>query len=1132
VTGHEPQEFKVSGELPTGMTLLQASAGTGKTFTIAALTTRYVAEGILPIDRLLVITFTRMATGELRERVRERLVRAFDGLVDILEGAGGHEDDELVQLLASGPTGEVRARRDRLGKAIADFDAATIETTHGFCLQVLYGLGTAGDIDREVTLVEDVRDLMEEVVDDLYLRKFAGRPNPLHFTRADAMEIADFVLHHPDAELVPPATPQQDTPSIRRRFADAVRQEMDDRKRLLKILTYDDVLARLQKTLVDPDRGPVACARLRERYDVVLVDEFQDTDRVQWDIMHRAFGSGGSTLVLIGDPKQAIYAFRGADVYTYLDAHRVVPSEWTLDVNWRSDQGLLEAYDALFADAQLGYAEITYRRIRAAEANHGSRLVGAPEPAPLRFRILHADDRLVPLTPQQRKPKKPETRSLIARDLAADVAGLLSARPEMIERRNDGSEVERVVLHPGHIAVLVRLNSQAVTVQEALRAAEIPAVIGAAGSVFATPSAQDWLRLLEALERPTSRDRASLAALTSFVGWTAEEVATGSEGEWEDLHWALHRWAALLRDQGVASLFETVSSARGVPGRVLGWPSGERFMTDLRHIAQLLHEAGVSEGLGPTAMATWLGRRIHDAERDGDNEERTRRLESDVDAVQVITIHRSKGLEFPIVYCPYAWDGYTKKPEVPVFHDPANANRRTIDVGHAGNAFARHQKFEKEEARGEDLRLLYVALTRARHQAVLWWAGTQESEHSPLSRLLFDRDAAGLVPPYGTVHTDAEVEGAAGALGARVSVERVGPPRPAKWEPDVTDVPALEAAPFDRSFDTDWGRASYSSITRDLHEQPAIGSEPEPALQLKADEEEVPSSRPAGSGSAEPSPPDPAYDGPLWLAPMPGGALVGTVVHSVFERTGFDAPDLVAEVRAALDREVAWRNVDLGDVDDVVSGLCAALESPLGPVADGIRLRDIARRDRVDELGFEIPLVGGDDPAARLRVAAMADLLEVHLPAGDPVAAYASHLRDPSLEGALRGYLTGSLDLVFRLPGDRFVLADYKTNRLGSTDETLTAWHYRPEALQAEMLAAHYPLQALLYSVALHRYLRWRLRDYEPARHLAGVLYLFVRGMSAVEPTAVDGQPCGVWSWRPPAPLVESLSDLFDTGAP
>jgi exodeoxyribonuclease V beta subunit len=191
----------------------------------------------------------------------------------------------------------------------------------------------------------------------------------------------------------------------------------------------------------------------------------------------------------------------------------------------------------------------------------------------------------------------------------------------------------------------------------------------------------------------------------------------------------------------------------------------------------------------------------------------------------------------------------------------------------------------------------------------------------------------------------------------------------------------------------------------------------------------------------------------------------------------------------------------------------------------------VARADRLDELGFEIPLVGGDaaDPSTRLNVVDVADLLHEHLVPGDPVRAYADRLREPSLDGLLRGYLTGSLDLVFR-HHDRFVLADYKTNRLRGPEEALMSWHFRPEALAAEMYDAHYPLQALLYSVALHRYLRWRLRGYEPERHLGGVLYLFLRGMSALETVRFDGQPCGVWSWRPPAPMVEALSDLFDEG--
>jgi exodeoxyribonuclease V beta subunit len=195
-----------------------------------------------------------------------------------------------------------------------------------------------------------------------------------------------------------------------------------------------------------------------------------------------------------------------------------------------------------------------------------------------------------------------------------------------------------------------------------------------------------------------------------------------------------------------------------------------------------------------------------------------------------------------------------------------------------------------------------------------------------------------------------------------------------------------------------------------------------------------------------------------------------------------------------------------------------------------LRLRDISRSDRVDELGFELPLAGGDEPAGGVAIEEIGDLLRRSLPGDDPFAAYADRLSDPILQTGLRGYLSGSLDLVFRTPDGRYAVVDYKTNWLGAGDEPLSAWHYRPAALIHAMHGAHYPLQALLYTVALHRYLRWRLPAYDPGRHLAGVLYLFVRGMVGAATPRVDGQPCGVFAWRPPAALVEALSDLLDRG--
>jgi exodeoxyribonuclease V beta subunit len=215
----------------------------------------------------------------------------------------------------------------------------------------------------------------------------------------------------------------------------------------------------------------------------------------------------------------------------------------------------------------------------------------------------------------------------------------------------------------------------------------------------------------------------------------------------------------------------------------------------------------------------------------------------------------------------------------------------------------------------------------------------------------------------------------------------------------------------------------------------------------------------------------------------------------------------------------------------VADGLAAAIATPLGPVLGGRALRDLPRADRLDELAFELPLAGGDDPVGRLDPAALGRLLAAHLPPGDPLAGYAARLADPALRVGVRGFLTGTIDLVARA-GGRYAVIDYKTNRLAAPEEPLTAWHHRPAALVAEMKRAHYGLQALLYTVALHRYLRWRLPGYAAEEHLAGVLYLFLRGMTGPDAPVLDGAPCGVFAWRPPPALVEAISDLLDAGAP
>lgn len=1107
--------FDVCGPLPSGVTVLEASAGTGKTFTIAALATRYVAEG-LPLEHLLIVTFTRNATSELRDRVRERMVSAEQGLSRALLGVDPDPADDVLRLLACGAEDEVRRRRDRLTRALSDFDAATIATTHGFCQHVLNGLGVAGDVERDVVFVEDSRYLVDEVVADLYVR-FFHRPNhPARFTLAQALKIGELAVGNPDAALMPAGAPHNSTPQLRYRLATRVRQEVDRRRRLAAALTYDDLLTRLRDTLADPVRGETACRRLRERYKVALVDEFQDTDPIQWEIMRRAFAGPGperppergtaSTLVLIGDPKQAIYAFRGADVYAYLEAAQMAGTQATLEVNWRSDQALLDAFDLLFAGARLGHEGIVYRDVRAAPANVRRRM----EAPPLRVRVLHRDDGLIKLTPAGYASLN-EARACIAGDLAADVVRLLSSRVELAGR----------TVRPGDVAVLVHRNRDALAVRDALDGAGVPAVVNGAGSVFGTSSAQAWMRLLAALERPAAASTARLAALSPFVGWSAERVALAGEAEWEDLHARLHRWAAVLRLRGVAALFETISRAERLDRRVLQRTEGERQLTDLRHIGQLLHGVATAEQLGVTALTGWLRERIDEAGEEDDTEDRSRRLESDAEAVQVLTIYRSKGLEFPVVYCPYLWDpGYIPEDEPPIFHD-ANG-RRTIDVGGEGGPDTDTGWAHIVERRGEELRLAYVALTRARHQAVLWWAGTWAVRDSALCRLLFFRDADGNVGPEGN-RTPGDDEAAARLAELGLSVERVDGGAGEEWvDQEPSDV-ALAVGRFDRALDPTWRRTSYSGITSGVHEA-RVGSEEEE----RWEPDEVVVVPVADDVAVEPA----LRAVPSLLATMPGGADVGTFVHGVLEGADFTAADLDAELWASLEQTAAREAVEVGDRSLIVDGLASAVETPLGPAAGGTRLRDIGRADRVDELGFELALCGGDTPAGTLSIPEIGVLLAQHLPAGDPFAGYAARLSDPVLQSDLRGYLSGSLDLVFRTADRRYAVVDYKTNWLGVEGEPLSAWHYRPAALLDAMYAAHYPLQALLYTVALHRYLRWRVAGYDPARDIAGVFYLFVRGMVGPGTPVVDGSPCGVFGWQPPASLVEALSDLLDRGTP
>ena len=1106
--------FDLAGPLPRGTTLLEASAGTGKTWTIAALVARYVVEGEATLEEMLVVTFGRAASQELRERVRERLVQVERALSDVVAGPStAAEPDELLDLLLDAPTDELRRRCRRARAALTGFDSAAIVTIHQFCHTVLKGLGVAGDTDAGATLVEDLDELLVEVVDDLYLRDHASAAAAHEFPRKEALKVARAAVADPRARLEPTDADPGSPEGVRVAFCEAVRRELDVRKRRLGVLSYDDLLGQLADALADADAP--ARARMRQRWKVVLVDEFQDTDPVQWQVFDRAF-SGVATMVLIGDPKQAIYAFRGGDVVTYLAAKQAAQAHQTLGVNRRTDAPLLDAMQVVLQGAALGDDQIVVRPVQS--CHPGSRLAGA-DGRPFQLRVLTREDLDAPAN-------KLASVEVVNRAISVDVAA------QVRRMLDDGVTFAGRPLTAGDIAVIAHTRRHLALVQATLAEAGVPAVVSGGGSVFGTPAAQEWLAVLEAMEQPSRSGRVRAAALTSFFGLDADELAREGDLLTERLSTTVRAWAQLFADRGVAAVFETAVARGGLQARVLGRVGGERLLTDLRHVAESMHVVAARERLGLVALLAWLRDQMSDDVEETATE-RTRRLDSDARAVQLVTVHGSKGLQYPVVLLPFASDRWTgRKPDVLRYHDAEG--RRVVHVGGTASRAAALDERHRAEDAGESLRLLYVAMTRAQSRLVAWWAAGNNAPAAPLNRLLLGRRRdevrcpVSFAPP-----SDREVVSWLRAWDAHGGPE-VLRAEPAALAPAkrAQDEQQLAVRAFTRAVDASWRRTSYSALSSPALTEAvaAVGVASEPEVVPRDDE---------GPGVVVPDRDDEAArrvsDAPLSpMAALPVGATFGSLVHAVLEHADPAASahggDLRAELRRTIDEQLVRWPQEL-DQDLLADALVAVCDSPLGTLAGGVSLRQVGVRDRLCELDFELPLGGGDLRDTALvgsRLGDLAPLLRRHLPEGDPVRAYADALAQPLLGGQrLVGYLTGSVDVVLRVDG-RFLVVDYKTNWLGPRDEPLTAAAYTPEALAGAMGHSDYPLQALLYAVVLHRFLRWRLPGYDPSAHLGGVLYLYLRGMCGPETPLVDGEPCGVFSWRPPVALVEELSDLLD----
>ncbi|WP_350317052.1 exodeoxyribonuclease V subunit beta [Pectobacterium aroidearum] len=1188
-----PQSLDVMTLPLLGERLIEASAGTGKTYTLAALYLRLLLglgkQAAYPrpllVEEILVVTFTEAATEELRERIRAR-VHALR-IACLRKSAQGEEsekpkDASLAQLLAE--ISDHRDAADALLAAERQMDEAAIYTIHGFCQRMLSTNAFESGVLFEQVLIEDEQPLRRQACADFW-RRYCY-PLPVEVARIVGLEwkgpenlLADLAPYlHGEApafrlmpeedetlqsrhdkivatidaykqrwlasaadlealisasgvdkrsysskhlpnwlqkvtlwaeqqptldyqlpkDLVrfsqqaliektkkgePPvhalfeetdrllATPLSLRDLVIVRALSAIRESVSEEKRQRAELGFDDLLSRLDVALQQPGGERLASA-IRERYPVAMIDEFQDTDPQQYRIFRTLYvGQPQCGLLLIGDPKQAIYAFRGADIFTYMHARGEVAAHYTLGTNWRSSHQMVHGVNRLFERLEYPFIfqNIPFLPVKPAESKRGLvfEVAGKPQPA-LQFWLTGSEP--IGIGDYQQR---------MARQCAAQIRDWLAA-----SQRNEAwlvTDDSRRLVKASDMSVLVRSRREASLIRDALSRLSIPSVyLSNRDSVFSTPEASDMLWLLQAVLAPEQERTLRSAMATALMGLDAGQVdALGqSETAWDALVDEFAGYRALWRQKGVLPMLRALMSRHQLAENLLASAEGERRLTDILHIGELLQDASATLD-SEHALVRWLSQQIVQPNPQAENQQL--RLESDRHLVQIVTIHKSKGLEYPLVWLPFI--SHFRVQDQGIYHD-RESYQAVLDLQNHEES----QTLAEEERLAEDLRLLYVALTRSIYHCSVGVAPIQRSRKKDGSSDMHQSALGYLLQRGKEAEAATLVSELEGMVGDGVALTPLQATEEQRWQPDRPELAELRARHIERQLRDGWRVTSYSG----LQQHGSAGAQDlVPRLDIEAIGE-----RQEGDETQ------------LTPHTFPRGASPGTFLHSLFETLDFTQPvddGWLAEQLQLQGFEAHWQPVLKAWMDTL-------LQTPLNE--QGITLSALDNADKQAELQFYIPI---DAPIQ----AAQLDRLAKH---HDPLSARCPALSFQQVKGMLKGFI----DLVFRWEG-RYYLLDYKSNWLGPD-----ASAYTQTAMMQSMAEHRYDLQYQLYTLALHRYLRHRIADYDYERHFGGVFYLFLRGVEESHPGN------GIFACRPSAEFVFGLDTLFkgktpddaDTGIP
>jgi len=1165
--------FHTTGsELQPGINLIEAAAGTGKTYAIAMLVLRFVVEHEVDVKRLLVVTFTKAATEELKERIRQRLAETKQALTTDTD-----LDPNLQQWLDRLPLSP-DCIRQRLHKALLDIDQAAIFTIHGFCQRVLteHALESGQMFDCELS--GDIAAIKQNCADDFWRKQLYQRPTwqaallmtafnspaelltsiysidlqqtiyPADSDLEQALDNLNKLLANAAASL--PATMQTLTqafqqgmfndsytkavpekytalktwlnqpetrmadvswltsaglqaglngrkflvskskpqPSdqqkqdylgslkldcqpfdalatalqqlqvvLRRALLDYLSETLDKALQQNNVLSFDDLITRLYQALSAPQASHLV-NELQQRFDAALIDEFQDTDHKQWQIFSQIFATERHYLYLIGDPKQAIYKFRGADIYSYFKAQQQADRRYTLQHNWRSHPDLVAGVNQLFKrTAPFLLPELSYYPVNAGRSVADGRIGETPP---------------IILWQLTKNPGKQEhwtagkAAAAIREAVIAEILQLLTGNSQI------NSQQTRV-LQPRDIAILVRSNAQAADYQLALNVVGIPAVLNSKQSVFAAPQALELHTVLQAIAQPGHLPALKQALTINWFNLNGQQLYQLFDDESRLDAW-LNRfqdYLLLWQTQGLLCMMQRLLEQEQVEQHLCLQTQAERVLTNLHHIIERLQQAAIDEHLAINKTLDWLRRAILQAPQDN-SEDRQLRLESDEDTVQIVTLHSSKGLEYPVVFCPNLWQRNDRlKSEQQLLQCHENGEM-IADLGSEHFNDRRAQALYEELA--EDLRLFYVAITRAKYRCYLAWADVRSKDKANDSAMAYLLEFA-----------DADFAGQQQKLASLVQAL----PQAFQWQviPAETQITAhyqaaannnvLSVRQKHRSLQTHWQMSSYTALSAlSLHDAPELPQDKavEPA-DVVADEHQ-----PETGDSQTPLADE-----------LPRGPQTGNAIHSLLETISFKQLAAGANISQARDQAIRRHGLNL-DNPALIDGLLQTIVTTPLAADPGFQLQHLPDKHCLKEMPFYLSMQSMD-------VANINRILQ-HSPACQPLSSK-----------QMCGYLTGFIDLICEYQGKYYVM-DYKTNSLPN---------YQPETLLQAMRQHNYGLQYWLYSLVLDRYLQQRLPDYQYSRHFGGAKYLFVRGMR------VDLPGHAVFADLPEEKVIRVLEGVF-----